>query len=143
MSTTGCILVAVLVALCNGAMPPPPYTDQASTARWLVHNANYGVLATISVHLNGRAFGNIASISDGTLSPDNSTGVPYFYVSALDTSMQDVAINPNVSLTLSEQQVSAYCSNKTLDPEDPRCARLVWFIVNILRQTNDRALTYY
>ena len=118
-------MLLTTAVVCDHALPPPPpYTEKASTARYMVHFAEYGVLATTSVHLNGRAFGNIVSLADGTLLPDNSTGVPYFFVSPLDTSMHDVAANNAVSLTLSEQQLSGFCANASLDAEDPRCARL-------------------
>ena len=119
------LMLLTTAVVCDHALPPPPpYTEKASTARYMVHFAEYGVLATTSVHLNGRAFGNIVSLADGTLLPDNSTGVPYFFVSPLDTSMHDVAANNAVSLTLSEQQLSGFCANASLDAEDPRCARL-------------------
>lgn len=53
---------------------------------------------------------------------DNSSGIPYFYVSDLDTSMQDLKQHPKCTLTLSEAAVD--CAEKKLDPEDPRCVRL-------------------
>jgi len=65
--------------------------------------------------LNGTAFGNPISVID-------VGGTPYFYVSLMDTSMQDVQKHPKVSLSLSEASVD--CAKLTLDPEDPRCIRL-------------------
>lgn len=70
--------------------------------------------------MNGTAFGNTISVSDGT--DDTSSGIPYFFVSDLDTSMQDLKKFPNFTLTLTEASVD--CEQKHLDPEDPRCVRL-------------------
>jgi hypothetical protein len=70
---------------------PPPVANVL--ARWLVHRATYGILATTSVHLKGMAFGNVISFADGTVenktvgTVDNSTGNLYFFTSPLDTSM--------------------------------------------------------
>lgn len=59
-------------------------------------------------------------MTDGA--PGKSTGIPYFYVSTMDTSQQDLKENPHCTLTLSEASVD--CTHKKLDPEDPRCVRL-------------------
>eukprot|EP00469_Lotharella_globosa_P009003 CAMPEP_0167771556 /NCGR_PEP_ID=MMETSP0111_2-20121227/348_1 /TAXON_ID=91324 /ORGANISM="Lotharella globosa, Strain CCCM811" /LENGTH=236 /DNA_ID=CAMNT_0007660931 /DNA_START=41 /DNA_END=751 /DNA_ORIENTATION=- len=101
---------------------PPPYWKKAATARWVVHNTTYGVLSTTSIHLNGTAFGNVQSHVDGYV--EESTGTPYFYVSELDASQQDIAQNPKASFTVSEVDIG-YCAKKGWDPEDPRCAKVV------------------
>lgn len=98
----------------------PIFTEKVSTARWLAHQSLWGSIATTSIHLNGTAFANSVSFSDGA--SGKSTGTPYFYVSDLDTSMQDLKQNSNCTLTLSEASVD--CAEKKLDPEDPRCVRL-------------------
>ena len=103
---------------------PPAIDQKAQTARWLAHTADFGILSTTSVHLNGAPFGNPQSFCDGTT--DNSTGKLYFYVSNLDASMQDVAQNDRVSFTLSEEFVHDSCMNQQIDPEDPRCVRLTF-----------------
>merc|ERR1711907_419064 len=103
---------------------PPPFVEKAKTARWMAHNLTYGVLSTTSVAYKGVAFGNPQSFVDG--SADNSSGMLYFYVSDLDASMQDVAANPVASFTLTEEFSNGYCSAGKIDPEDPRCARLVF-----------------
>ena len=64
------------------------------------------------------------SMSDGTVSPDNSTGIPYFYVSPLDTSMIDIAADNSTSITISEEMINSDCSSQKVDPESPLCARL-------------------
>ena len=63
-------------------------------------------------------------MSDGTVSPDNSTGIPYFYLSPLDTSMIDIASNTATSITISEEMIHSDCSSQKVDPESPLCARL-------------------
>jgi len=98
----------------------PLFLRKIATARWLAHQSRWGSIATTSVHLNGTAFGNAISMADGTR--DKSTGIPYFYVSDLDTSMQDLRRYPECTLTLSEAAVD--CAQRKLDPEDPRCVRL-------------------
>ena len=109
----------------SGTAAPPPFVEKAATARWLVHSADYAFQSTISVALHGAPFGNVQSTSDGTVGAnDNSTGVPYFYVSPLDTSMIDVAANPAVSITITEEMINATCTTKGWDAEDPRCARV-------------------
>jgi len=66
---------------------------------------------------DGVAFGNPISLVDGL-----GCGTPYFYVSMMDASMQDVAVDPHATLTLSEATID--CQTLQLDPEDPRCVRL-------------------
>jgi hypothetical protein len=98
----------------------PFFFEKVTTARWLTHQSLWGMLATTSSHLKGYTFANPVSLSDGTTT--NSTGTPYFYVSNLDASMQDILINPSCTLTLSEATVD--CGANDRDPEDPRCVRM-------------------
>mmetsp|Transcript_8710 Transcript_8710/g.32131 ORF Transcript_8710/g.32131 Transcript_8710/m.32131 type:complete len:165 (+) Transcript_8710:285-779(+) len=88
-------------------------------ARWLVHLNDWGVVSTSSVSMGGVAFGNVLSMSDGTVA--NSTGVPMFYLSRLDLSTQDLLVNSSCSLTVTQLSTSEGCST---DPEDPTCAKL-------------------
>lgn len=55
---------------------------------------------------------------------DNSTGLPYFYVSPMDVSQIDVAANPQglVAFTMSEAALPGGCQRT--DPESPLCVRL-------------------
>mmetsp|Transcript_4087 Transcript_4087/g.10303 ORF Transcript_4087/g.10303 Transcript_4087/m.10303 type:complete len:208 (-) Transcript_4087:161-784(-) len=123
MSASVPAALVVVAAIAVGAMAtaPPLPSDTACTARWMAHSATYGALATTSRN-TGQAFSNIASYADGTA--DNATGQFYFFVSPLDASVQDVAVNPNVSFALSEMTTFQLCQNRSLDPEDPRCGRL-------------------
>ena len=98
----------------------PPHKQIAKTGRWLMHESLYGSLSTISVDLNGVPFGNVQSVVDG--SEDESTGIPYFYVSEMDTSQVNIASNNTVSFALSEAQLQGGC--KGVDQEDPTCVRL-------------------
>lgn len=113
------LAVCTAVALAGG--PPDPGLKE-KTARWVVHNSTYGVLATRSVHLNGTSFGNVQSFADGGVV--DSSGTPYFYVSDLDVSQQDIAADPEVSFVVSEAELGI-CAAKGWDPEDPRCAKVV------------------
>merc|ERR1711933_453425 len=102
----------------------PLFWNKAATARWLVHEADWATLATTSVHLKGQAFANPRSFVDGPL--DNATGVPYFLISTLDTSTEDLLKNDTCTLTLSQAQVNCFLHGVTgaWDAEDPRCTRL-------------------
>ncbi|KAJ1401933.1 protein CREG1 [Ochromonadaceae sp. CCMP2298] len=44
----------------------------------------------------------------------------------MDTSMADVAANPIVAFSISLAQSTGYCNVQRLDPENPRCARVVF-----------------
>ncbi|XDV30809.1 hypothetical protein PO909_033649 [Leuciscus waleckii] len=91
---------------------PPPHEDTARVARYMAHYSDWGHLATISTQeqIKGLPFGNIFSVSDGPA--DNSTGVPYFYVTPMDNTVTDL------------QAEGDFCRKQVYDPEDPRCARL-------------------
>ncbi|KAG5833242.1 hypothetical protein ANANG_G00273840 [Anguilla anguilla] len=101
---------------------PPPPEETARTARYLAHNSDWGFLATISTldTIKGVPFGKIFSVSDGP--SDNSTGVPYFYVSEMDNTVIDLRSNPFASLTFSDMQ--GISREKAPDLDDPRSARL-------------------
>jgi len=69
---------------------PPPYTETARMARYIVHYSEWTSIATISIQepIKGYPFANIFSMSDGS-SVSNSSGVPYFYVPSLEMSVHD------------------------------------------------------
>lgn len=102
----------------------PLFLKKAETARWLVHESDWATLATTSVHLNGVAWANTRSFVDG--SDDNATGVPYFLISNLDTSSEDLLKNDTCTLTLSQAEINCFEHGVTgaWDAEDPRCTRL-------------------
>ena len=90
-------------------------------ARYIVHNTDWGTVSTLSVKLKGVPFGTPESFCDGPL--DNSTGVPYFYLTPDSLTVKDARANPSMSLTLSEAQ-TGYCVKRKWDPEDPQCGRV-------------------
>lgn len=93
--------------------------SDAATARRLVSSNTWGVVSTSSRHLNGTAWGNLLSYSDGP--PGAGSGTPYFYLSGLDATLQDLAADARCSLTVSQLGTAAGCAT---DPEDPTCAKL-------------------
>ena len=84
---------------------PPPHDQVARMARFIAHNSDWAALATIATRepIIGFPFANVLSISDGPV--DNSTGVPYIYVSPWEISARDLAHNNKASLTMSLAQV--------------------------------------
>ncbi|XP_071444698.1 protein CREG1 [Hetaerina americana] len=102
----------------------PPAKDGAKVARYIVRNSEWGSLASISTveGIESFPFTDVYSISDGPL--NNSTGVPYFYVTPLDLTAKNIEEDPrsSLSLTLAEGH---YCEENNFDPEDPRCAHVV------------------
>ncbi|XP_052420669.1 protein CREG2 [Carassius gibelio] len=102
---------------------PPPHEETARVARYMAHHSDWGHLATVSTQeqIKGLPFGNIFSVSDGPA--ENSTGVPYFYVTPMDSTVTDLRSFPFASLTFSEAE-GDFCRKQVYDPEDPRCARL-------------------
>jgi hypothetical protein len=101
-------------------MRRPPYTQYAKLARWLVHQLEWGTVATTSRHLHGVPFGNALSFADGP--PCQPSGRLLFYLTAMDATAQDLSANSSASLTLCEAQLAGACQD--VDPEDPTCAKL-------------------
>ncbi|XP_066477424.1 protein CREG2 [Tiliqua scincoides] len=101
-----------------------PQEQASRAARFLTHYNNWGFLATTSTQekIQGAPFGNCLSISDGPT--DNSTGIPFFYVTPKDHTIADLMKNPIASLTLPEAE-GEVCRKSIVDPDDPRCARLI------------------
>lgn len=131
----------LIVSLALVAADPPPASEHAETARWMVNTLNWGGLTTISTRGTatsvGDPFGNPYSFAD-------VGGVPYVYASDLDASMEDAftadGANPVVAMTLSEAALGNTVPDATTnvtdgncvigaseyaDPENPPCARLV------------------
>ena len=117
------IYFSVVLFGCGQAVNPP-FWKKAETARWLAHENLWGTLSTTSIHLKGQAWGQAKSFVDGSAS--NSTGQLYFYDSDMDVSIQDTNANPVVAFSLSLAQSFGHCNVQVLDPEDPRCARVVF-----------------
>nr|XP_009932885.1 PREDICTED: protein CREG2 [Opisthocomus hoazin] len=73
------------------------------------------------IQIQGMPYGNCLLLSDGPV--NNSTGIPFFYVTPKDNTVADLLKNPVASLTLPEVDGN-FCRKNVIDPEDPRCARL-------------------
>jgi len=103
---------------------PPPHEQVARMARYITHKSDWAAMATIAARdpIVGFPFANVFSVSDGPL--DNSTGVPYIYISPWEISAQDLTHNNKASLTMSLAQGN-YCAKNDYDPEDPRCAHVI------------------
>lgn len=117
-------LVLVAVAVSGLFHPKPEPGDVVGTARWLVHEASWGVVAAVSDRLGGAPFGGVQSFSDGA-TPSNGTGVPYFYMTRLDASAHDLMKRPQGSFTVSEASLlEPHSACFSRDPEDPTCVRV-------------------
>ncbi|EAX01814.1 cellular repressor of E1A-stimulated genes 2, isoform CRA_a [Homo sapiens] len=86
------------------ASAPPGPRLRAATARSLAHASVWGCLATVSTHkkIQGLPFGNCLPVSDGPF--NNSTGIPFFYMTAKDPVVADLMKNPMASLMLPESE---------------------------------------
>ncbi|XP_017592462.1 PREDICTED: protein CREG2 [Corvus brachyrhynchos] len=73
------------------------------------------------LQIQGMPYGNCLLLSDGPI--NNSTGIPFFYVTPKDNTVTDLLKNPMASLTLPEADGN-FCRKNVIDPEDPRCTRL-------------------
>ncbi|XP_030057294.1 protein CREG2 [Microcaecilia unicolor] len=111
----------------KGISPYPPsalHEHLARVARFLAHYHGWGFLTTLSVQdkMQGVPFGHFTAFSDGPT--DNSTGIPFFYMSSKGAAVTDLMKNPTVSLTLPEAEYD-YCRKNVIEFEDPRCAQLI------------------
>lgn len=99
--------------------PRPPHTQHAQLARWLVHTADWGSLASTSD--DGSVSGGVVSIADGDV--DNPTGRIFTYLTPMDEAGHNVAARPDCALVVAEAQLRpAHCGGT--DPEDPTCAKI-------------------
>ena len=109
---------------------PPPHDQVAARARWLVYHSLWSSVATVSVRLGGKPWGNVRSIADGI--GTNSTGLPVFYLPTADPTSVDVASNSHATISFSEASLVERVDPKSrpgmrcggMDVEDPTCARL-------------------
>ncbi|XP_054001355.1 protein CREG1 [Hylaeus anthracinus] len=103
---------------------PPPVDRAALMARFIVNQADWVSVATISTRKDIESYPtvNLISYSDGLLG--NGSGVPYLYLTPLDYTAQDLARDNRVTLLMTLAQ-GEYCKSKQWDPMDPRCARVL------------------
>jgi len=113
----------LLASLASALHPRPDAAQEASFARWLVHESDYAVVSTH--HGASGVFGNVVSVSDGD-GYEDSTGIIYTYLPSLDATYADLMASSEVSLTFTEMALaggqSGGCKNSTA--ENPPCARL-------------------
>ncbi|KAM6177989.1 protein CREG2-like [Rhynchocyon petersi] len=107
----------------KAAGTPPAQTPRPGTARSLAHSSGWGCLATVSAQekIQGLPFGNCLPISDGPI--NNSTGIPFFYLTPKDPTVSNLMKNPMATLMLPELE-GELCRKNIVDPEDSRCVRL-------------------
>ncbi|XP_048823956.1 protein CREG2 isoform X3 [Lagopus muta] len=87
------------------AAPP----GRAATARRLARHGAWGFVASRAAHgkIQGMPYGNLLPVSDGPV--NNSTGIPFFYVTLKDNAVADLLKDPVASLTLPESDGN-FCS---------------------------------
>merc|ERR1712240_911422 len=103
---------------------PPPHQEVAKMSRYLTHYNDYTALATISIRedIEGYPFAASISYADGILG--QSSGTPYFYMTAMDIQSKDLVKNPTASIALSLAQ-TGYCTEHNMDAQDPLCAHVI------------------
>lgn len=104
---------------------PPPHTDYAKMARWLVHNVEWTAMGTISSlkTISGFPMVNVIAMADSTKDA-KSTGDIYFYLTMLDFTAQDLSKANRLTALFSMDQ-GLYCTKKGMDPMEPTCARIM------------------
>uniref|UniRef100_A0A336MPN3 CSON003278 protein n=2 Tax=Culicoides sonorensis TaxID=179676 RepID=A0A336MPN3_CULSO len=102
---------------------PPPHTEYAKMARYLVHRSDWTSMGTNSLQFPGFPMVNIISIAD---SPRNekSTGNVYFYLTDLDFTGQDLAKDNKMTMMLTQDQDMS-CRKSNTDSMEPTCARIM------------------
>lgn len=117
---------------------PPPHTNYAQMARWLVHNMEWTAMGTISTlpNIAGFPMVNVIAMADSEKGA-KSTGNIYFYLTMLDFTAQDLSKN-NQLTTLFSMDQNLLCSKQNIDPMEPTCAR-VMFSGEALRVAKDSA----
>lgn len=104
---------------------PPPHTEYAKMARYLVHKAEWismGSLSTVDA-IKGYPMVNVIAVADSARDA-KSTGTLYFYLTMLDYTAQDLSKDNRLTVLLSMDQ-DLYCSKHGIDPMEPTCARIM------------------
>jgi len=110
-------------------------SSDASIARYLAHVNDYAVVATYSVHHEGRVFSNVMSYSDG-IGMENSTGRLFFYMTLMDPTGAALKNNSAASVTISQAQLAGaptLCGE--IDNGVSTCAKLT--IVGDIEEVTD------
>lgn len=104
---------------------PPPHTEYAKMARYLVHKAEWvsmGSLSTVDA-IKGYPMVNVIAAADSARG-EKSTGTLYFYLTMLDYTAQDLSKDNRLTVLLSMDQ-DLSCSKQGVDPMEPTCARIM------------------
>lgn len=104
---------------------PPPHTEYAKMARYLVHKAEWvsmGSLSTVEA-IKGYPMVNIIATADSARGA-KSTGTLFFYLTMLDYTAQDLNKDNRLTVLLSMDQ-DLECSKQGIDPMEPTCARIM------------------
>lgn len=106
--------------------PPPPHTDYAKMARWLVHSMEWTAMGTISTlpAIEGFPMVNVIAMADSEKGAQ-STGNIYFYLTMLDFTAQDLS-KKNQLTTLFSMDQNMMCTKQKMDPMEPTCARAMF-----------------
>lgn len=105
--------------------PALPSPDKAAAmARYIVNKSVWTAVATISSHkeTDKYPFVNLKSVSDGPVG--NGSGIPYFYITPLDFTGQDLIKDSRATIMMTLAQ-EHHCVNKNWDLMDPRCPRVL------------------
>lgn len=104
---------------------PPPRTEYAKVARYIVHKSEWTAMGTVSTlkAIEGYPMVNIISVAD---SPRNatSTGHIYFLLTDLDFTAQDLRVNNKLTVLFSNDQ-DLECTKQHVDPMEPVCGRVM------------------
>ncbi|XP_063991579.1 protein CREG1 [Diachasmimorpha longicaudata] len=102
---------------------PPRSERPAVMARFIVNQANWSSVATISTRkdIPSFPFAGVISVSDGPVG--NGSGIPYMYLTPLDFTTKDLEEDSRATLMMTLAQ-GTWCKQKLMDPMDPRCARV-------------------
>ncbi|XP_058813285.1 protein CREG1-like isoform X2 [Topomyia yanbarensis] len=104
---------------------PPPHTEYAKMARYLVHKAEWVSMGSISTvdAIKGYPMVNIIAAADSAHG-EKSTGTLFFYLTMLDYTAQDLSKDNRLTVLLSMDQ-DLDCSKRGVDPMEPTCARIM------------------
>ncbi|KAJ8956547.1 hypothetical protein NQ318_019271 [Aromia moschata] len=116
--------VSGFVGLCSCKTVPKTLSDDRTPAEWaryLIHNAVWVSLGTLSTQTSilGYPFISVRSISDGPAA--NSTGIPYFYMPASGITTNDLEADNRVTIMATQSQ-DKLCEDS--DPQEPGCAKV-------------------
>ncbi|KAK9879185.1 hypothetical protein WA026_004033 [Henosepilachna vigintioctopunctata] len=132
------LTICASVILGSLAEGPPPVWQKALMARYIIHATDWVSISTISVQkgIEGYPFATIKSFSDG--SKENSTGIPYFYMTDKELSQQDLEKDNRCTILATLSEIG-YCQKQNYDPQDPRCAKVIITgrLVKVKRDTDE------